>query len=140
MSSLTPGPTRLIETISSQPSRQAAATDRLSTAHARADDRTEPVERFALHTLAGVDVGILIWLLVGIVSGAVAISLVPGDDRGGTLLTMAAGAAGALVGGWIGNLLAGRTDVGLSLWSLILAIAGAVTAVGAYRSLARHAR
>lgn len=84
--------------------------------------------------------GILIWLLVGIVSGAVAISLVPGNDRGGTGLTMAAGAAGALVGGWIGNLLAGRTDVGLSLWSLILAIAGAITAVGAYRSFARHAR
>lgn len=84
--------------------------------------------------------GILIWLLVGIVSGAVAISLVPGDDRGGTLLTVAAGAAGAIVGGWIGNLLAGRTDLGLSLWSLILAIAGAVTAVAAYRSLARRAR
>ncbi|MGH7649203.1 MAG: GlsB/YeaQ/YmgE family stress response membrane protein [Gemmatimonadaceae bacterium] len=84
--------------------------------------------------------GILIWLLVGIVSGAVAISLVPGDDRGGSRLTVAAGAAGAFIGGWIGNLLAGRTDAGLSLWSLILAIAGAITAVGAYRSFARRAR
>jgi uncharacterized membrane protein YeaQ/YmgE (transglycosylase-associated protein family) len=85
-------------------------------------------------------VGILIWLLVGIVSGAVAISLVPGDDRAGSRLTVAAGAAGAFIGGWIGNLLAGRTDAGLSLWSLILAIAGAITAVGAYRSFARRAR
>jgi uncharacterized membrane protein YeaQ/YmgE (transglycosylase-associated protein family) len=85
-------------------------------------------------------VGILIWILVGIVSGAVAVSLVPGDDRAGSRLTVAAGAAGAFIGGWIGNLLAGRTDAGLSLWSLILAIAGAITAVGAYRSFARRAR
>lgn len=114
-------------------------TDRLSTSHARADFHTEAADRFALHTGA-YNVGILIWLVVGCVSGAVAISLVPGDDRAGALLTLCTGAAGALVGGWIGNLLAGRTDAGLSLWSLILAIVGAVTAVGAYRSFARRAR
>ncbi|MGH3430737.1 MAG: GlsB/YeaQ/YmgE family stress response membrane protein [Mycobacteriales bacterium] len=114
-------------------------TDRLSTAHAHADDQTEAAERFALHT-GGIDVGILIWLVVGIVSGAVAISLVPGEDRGGSLLTLTTGAVGALVGGWIGNLLALRTDAGLSLWSLILAIVGAITALGAYRSFARRAR
>lgn len=114
-------------------------TDRLSTSHARADFPTEAADRFALHPGA-CNVGILIWLVVGFVSGAVAISLVPGDDRAGALLTLCTGAAGALVGGWVGNVLAGRTDLGLSLWSLILAIVGAVTAVGAYRSFARRAR
>lgn len=133
------GPTRLTETISGKPRKQAAAADRLSTAHASADYRNKPPAPFADYEFQGVVVGILIWLIVGIVSGAVAISLVPGD-RGRSGLTIAAGATGALVGGWIGNLLAGRTDAGLSLWSIILAIAGAISAVAAYRSVARHAR
>ena len=84
--------------------------------------------------------GVLIWLLIGIVSGAVAISLVPGEDRGRALSTMSACAVGALVGGWFGNVLAGRVDAGLSLWSLILAIVGAMSLLGAYRSFARRAR
>jgi uncharacterized membrane protein YeaQ/YmgE (transglycosylase-associated protein family) len=85
-------------------------------------------------------VGVLIWLLIGIVSGAIAISLMPGEDRGRAFFTMCACAVGALVGGWFGNLLAGRVDAGLSLWSLILAIVGAISLLGAYRSFARRAR
>lgn len=84
--------------------------------------------------------GALIWLLIGIVSGAIAISLMPGEDRGRAFFTMCACAAGALVGGWFGNLLAGRVDAGVTLWSLILAIVGAISLLGAYRSYARRAR
>ena len=84
--------------------------------------------------------GVLIWLLIGVVSGAVAISLVPGEDRGRALFTMGTCAVGALVGGWFGNVLAGRVDAGLSLWSVILAIVGAISLLGAYRSFARRAR
>ena len=84
--------------------------------------------------------GVLIWLLIGIGSGAIAISLIPGEDRGRAFFTMSASAAGALLGGWIGNLLAGRVDAGLSLWSLILAIVGAISLLSAYRSFARRAR
>lgn len=84
--------------------------------------------------------GVLIWLLIGIVSGAIAISLLPGEDRGRALFTMCACAVGALVGGWFGNVLAGRLDSGLSLWSLILAIVGAISLLGAYRSFAKRAR
>ena len=84
--------------------------------------------------------GVLIWLLIGIVSGAVAISLIPGEDRGHAFFTMSSCTVGALVGGWFGNLLACRVDAGLSLWSFILAIVGAVSLLGAYRSFARRAR
>lgn len=84
--------------------------------------------------------GVLIWLLIGIVSGAIAISLLPGEDRGRALFTMCTCAVGALVGGWFGNVLAGRLDSGLSLWSLILAIVGAISLLGAYRSFAKRAR
>ncbi|HSC32531.1 MAG TPA: GlsB/YeaQ/YmgE family stress response membrane protein [Gemmatimonadaceae bacterium] len=84
--------------------------------------------------------GVLIWLVIGIVSGAVAISLVPGEDRGSALSTVSLTAAGALIGGWMGNVLAGRLDAGLSLWSVILAIVGAVTVLSVYRSFARRAR
>jgi len=84
--------------------------------------------------------GVLIWLVIGNVSGAVAISLVPGEDRGSALSTVSFTAAGALIGGWLGNVLAGRLDAGLSLWSVILAIVGAVTVLNVYRSFARRAR
>ena len=84
--------------------------------------------------------GVLIWLLIGIVSGAIAISLLPGEDCGRALFTMCTCAVGALIGGWFGNVLAGRLDSGLSLWSLILAIVGAISLLGAYRSFAKRAR
>lgn len=47
--------------------------------------------------------GILAWLVMGLVAGALAKLLMPGDQRGGCLLTTLLGVAGALVGGFIGQ-------------------------------------
>lgn len=49
--------------------------------------------------------GILAWIVLGLVAGAVAKLLMPGDQRGGCLLTTALGIGGALVGGFIGGAL-----------------------------------
>ncbi|HUF90303.1 MAG TPA: GlsB/YeaQ/YmgE family stress response membrane protein [Gemmatimonadota bacterium] len=47
--------------------------------------------------------GILAWIVLGLVAGALAKLVMPGDQRGGCLLTTLLGVAGALVGGFIGR-------------------------------------
>lgn len=47
--------------------------------------------------------GVLSWIVLGLIAGAVAKLLMPGDQRGGCLLTTILGIAGALVGGFIGQ-------------------------------------
>lgn len=47
--------------------------------------------------------GILSWIVLGLVAGALAKLVMPGDQRGGCLLTILLGIAGAFVGGFIGE-------------------------------------
>ena len=47
--------------------------------------------------------GILAWIVLGLVAGAIAKLLMPGDQRGGCLMTMLLGIAGGLLGGFIGQ-------------------------------------
>lgn len=47
--------------------------------------------------------GILSWIVLGLIAGAVAKLLMPGEQRGGCLLTTLLGIAGAFVGGFIGQ-------------------------------------
>lgn len=47
--------------------------------------------------------GILAWIVLGLAAGAIAKLIMPGDQRGGCLLTTLLGVAGALIGGFIGR-------------------------------------
>lgn len=49
--------------------------------------------------------GLLSWLLLGLIAGALARWLMPGPDRLGLLGTLLLGVGGAFLGGWIGSLL-----------------------------------
>jgi uncharacterized membrane protein YeaQ/YmgE (transglycosylase-associated protein family) len=49
--------------------------------------------------------GILGWVVFGLIVGALAKLVMPGRDAGGVLVTMGLGIAGALVAGFIGRLL-----------------------------------
>jgi uncharacterized membrane protein YeaQ/YmgE (transglycosylase-associated protein family) len=49
--------------------------------------------------------GILGWILFGLVVGAVAKLVMPGRDPGGIIVTILLGIAGALVGGYLGRAL-----------------------------------
>ena len=49
--------------------------------------------------------GILGWIIFGLVVGVLAKLLMPGRDPGGIIVTMVLGIAGALVGGFVGRLL-----------------------------------
>lgn len=79
--------------------------------------------------------GILSWIILGLVVGALAKWLMPGPDPGGWILTILLGVAGAFVGGWIGSLLGFGTVTGFNLGSLVLATGGAVLLLAAHRKL-----
>jgi uncharacterized membrane protein YeaQ/YmgE (transglycosylase-associated protein family) len=71
--------------------------------------------------------GFLSWILFGLVAGAVARMAVPGRQASGCLATLAVGLAGALIGGFLGELLLDREiDFGWDLGPFLLAVAGAV--------------
>lgn len=68
--------------------------------------------------------GILGWILLGLLAGAIAKLLMPGDQRGGCLLTTILGVVGALVGGFIGQAMGYGGVEEFSLASLGWAILG----------------
>jgi len=78
-------------------------------------------------------VGILSWILLGLVVGILAKWIMPGPDPGGLILTIFLGIAGALVGGYIGALVGLGSVTGFNLGSLALAIVGALLLLWIYR-------
>lgn len=78
--------------------------------------------------------GILSWIILGLVAGAIAKLLMPGRDPGGWIVTMLLGIAGAILGGWIGGALWGSGGVsGVNLPSVGLAVLGAFVLLFIYR-------
>ena len=77
--------------------------------------------------------GILSWVLLGLVVGVLAKFIMPGKDPGGIFVTILIGIAGAFVGGFVGQLL-GLGDIsGFNLVSIALATAGAIVLLLLYR-------
>ena len=70
--------------------------------------------------------GILLWVLFGLIAGAIARYLMPGKVQGGILVTIALGIVGALVGGFIGAQLGIGDITGFNLPSALLAVGGGV--------------
>lgn len=79
--------------------------------------------------------GILSWILLGLVVGVLAKWLMPGDDPGGFIVTVLIGIAGAVVGGFIASALGLGTVTGFDVGSLAIAIAGAMLLLFGYRRL-----
>lgn len=78
--------------------------------------------------------GILGWIVLGLLAGAIAKLIMPGDDPGGIIVTMLLGIVGALLGGFIGSRIF-QVDLG-SFWNLrtwLLAIAGSLILLIIYR-------
>jgi uncharacterized membrane protein YeaQ/YmgE (transglycosylase-associated protein family) len=78
-------------------------------------------------------VGILSWIVFGLIAGIIAKLLMPGDDPGGCIITVLLGIAGAVVGGFIGTSMGFGTVTGFDLRSLLIAIGGTMLLLLAYR-------
>ena len=80
--------------------------------------------------------GILSWIILGLIAGGLAKFIMPGKDPGGCLVTMLIGIVGALIGGFIGRTLLNRPVAGLDPVSLLLAVLGSVILLAVYRAFA----
>jgi uncharacterized membrane protein YeaQ/YmgE (transglycosylase-associated protein family) len=70
--------------------------------------------------------GILLWIIFGLIAGVLAKFIMPGRQGGGFILTTLLGIVGAVVGGYLGTLL-GLGDIsGFDLRSMALAVGGAL--------------
>jgi uncharacterized membrane protein YeaQ/YmgE (transglycosylase-associated protein family) len=75
--------------------------------------------------------GILGWIVFGLIVGAIAKLLMPGRDPGGIIVTMVLGIVGALLGGFIGRAL-GLYGEGEPA-GFIMALLGAIALLFIYR-------
>ena len=80
--------------------------------------------------------GILSWILFGLVVGVIAKLLMPGRDPGGFVVTILLGIAGALFGGFIGRAMGFYGDNQGAGW--IMSILGAIVLLALYRMMARR--
>jgi uncharacterized membrane protein YeaQ/YmgE (transglycosylase-associated protein family) len=77
--------------------------------------------------------GILSWILLGLIVGALAKWIMPGRDPGGIIVTILLGIAGAFVGGFLATRLGLGTVDGFNLGSLAIAIGGSLLLLWIYR-------
>lgn len=82
--------------------------------------------------------GILAWIVLGLIAGAIAKALMPGKDPGGIIVTIVIGIVGAFLGGFLGNMITGSGLNGFSLWSIVLAVLGSLLLLWIYRMATRH--
>ena len=82
--------------------------------------------------------GILGWILFGLVVGALAKLVMPGRDPGGIIVTMLLGIAGAVLGGFIGRAM-GLYGEGEAA-GFVMSFLGAVSLLALYRMMVRRRR
>jgi uncharacterized membrane protein YeaQ/YmgE (transglycosylase-associated protein family) len=80
--------------------------------------------------------GIIAWIVVGLIAGALAKLVMPGDDPGGIIVTIILGIVGAFVGGFVMNLLGFGRVSGFNLYSIVVAAIGAFILLAIYRMFA----
>lgn len=80
--------------------------------------------------------GILGWIVVGGLAGAIAKLLMPGRDPGGCIITVLLGISGALVAGYLGKMV-GWYKMGEGA-GFVAAIVGAFILLLLYRLIARR--
>ncbi|MCP2334375.1 GlsB/YeaQ/YmgE family stress response membrane protein [Actinoalloteichus caeruleus] len=78
--------------------------------------------------------GILGWIVLGLLAGLIAKAIMPGRDPGGIIITLVLGVIGAFVGGFIGRAIF-NTDLGsfFEIRTWLLAILGSIILLAIYR-------
>lgn len=82
--------------------------------------------------------GIIAWIVIGGIAGAIAKFLMPGRDPGGCIITILLGIAGAVVAGYIGQQIGWYKDSQGA--GFVAAIVGALVLLLAYRLIAGRRR
>ncbi|HEX4495534.1 MAG TPA: GlsB/YeaQ/YmgE family stress response membrane protein [Thermoanaerobaculia bacterium] len=79
---------------------------------------------------------ILAWIVLGLISGFIASKIVNKSGEG-VLLDIVLGVVGAVVGGWLFNTFGQAGVTGLNLYSLLVAVLGAIVVLVIYHAIRR---
>jgi uncharacterized membrane protein YeaQ/YmgE (transglycosylase-associated protein family) len=82
--------------------------------------------------------GIVSWIILGLIAGIIAKFIMPGDDPGGIVITGLIGIAGGIIGGFVSGVLGFGAVNGLNIVSIILAVVGAVILLAGYRIIRKR--
>ncbi len=83
--------------------------------------------------------GIISWIILGLIAGAIARLILPGDQGGGWITALITGILGAILGGWIASLMGiGAMDEFFSLGTWIFAILGGVIVAFIWQAITRR--
>ncbi|MCT4700297.1 GlsB/YeaQ/YmgE family stress response membrane protein [Enterobacteriaceae bacterium H20N1] len=82
--------------------------------------------------------GIIAWIVFGLIAGVIAKLIMPGRDGGGFILTCILGVVGAVVGGWLATFFhIGGSVTGFNLPSFLVAVVGAIVVLAIFRMIRR---
>ena len=83
--------------------------------------------------------GIIAWVIFGALAGWIASKIAGTDAEQGALANIVVGIVGALLGGFLFNMFGGTGVTGFNLWSLLVAVVGAVVLLIILKTIRRHA-
>jgi uncharacterized membrane protein YeaQ/YmgE (transglycosylase-associated protein family) len=81
--------------------------------------------------------GIISWIVMGLIIGLLAKFVMPGKDPQGCFVTILLGIGGGLLGGYLGTTLGLGSVTGFDLRSILIATGGAVIILILYRMVRR---
>ncbi len=79
--------------------------------------------------------GIISWILLGLVAGALAKFIMPGKDPGGIFVTILIGIVGGVLGGYLGSFIGLGSIESFDIGGIFIATAGAILLLIIYRFL-----
>jgi len=80
----------------------------------------------------------LAWIVLGLIAGFIGSKIVNKTGEG-IILDIILGIVGAVVGGWLFSMFGARGVTGLNLWSILVAVVGAVVVLFVYHAIVRRA-
>jgi len=84
--------------------------------------------------------GILSWIVFGLIAGAIAKFLMPGKDPGGCVITTIVGIVGAVLGGYLATMLGYGGIQGFDIRSFVVAVIGAILLLIIWRAISGRRR
>ena len=86
--------------------------------------------------------GILSWIILGLIAGALAKLILPGKQGGGIIVTMILGIVGAFLGGWLGSFIPGLSNGidSISIGTVITSVIGAIIVLLIYGAITGRRR
>ena len=84
--------------------------------------------------------GLLSWIVFGLIAGAIAKFLMPGRDPGGCIITIIIGVVGSVLGGYLATLLGYGGISGFDLRSFFIAVLGTIVLLILWRMISGRGR